>query len=257
VSERLRNGDIWKKDLESGKETALTTTPFAEEYPAITGDGTKVAYASDIGKRGTYVLNVASGVSKKIREDWHRPVDWTSDGRWILGTYSARDRPNWSRIGLLEVFTLESLETLQDPEWQLHSPRLSPDERWIAFHSTNNPATRRIFVAPFLRGKTTDRSEWIGVTEGTGMDREPRWSPDGKLMYFTSERDGFRCLWGQRLNPARKNPVGLPFAVHHFHRSNLANRLSDSGLMGLSVSQDRIFISLEQLTGNIWMTKLN
>ena len=39
----------------------------------------------------------------------------------------------------------------------------------------------------------------------------PIWSPDGNLLYFLSERDGFRCIWGQKLDPASKRPLGAPF----------------------------------------------
>jgi len=257
ISERSGNADIWKKDLESGKETALTATPFTEEHPVITSDGKKVAYVINTGKPGTYVLSIHRGVLEKVSDDWHRPHDWTSDGRWILGTFPSKHKPNWSRVGLLDVFTQKNLEPLQHPDWQLHSPRFSPDERWIAFHATNNPTTRRIFVAPFLMAKAASQSEWIAVTSGKELDREPRWSPDGNLLYFISERDGFRCLWAQRLHSVKKRPVGSPFAVHHLHRSRLTNRLSDTGLIGLAVLRDRIFLSLEELTGNIWMTNLN
>jgi eukaryotic-like serine/threonine-protein kinase len=116
--------------------------------------------------------------------------------------------------------------------------------------------TRRIFIAPCVKREVVGESEWIAVTGGTDMDREPRWSPDGNLLYFISERDGFRCLWAQRLDPVRKQMVGSPFAVHHLHRSRLNNRMGDTGLIGLFVSRDKIFLSLEELTGNIWMTKL-
>ena len=89
------------------------------------------------------------------------------------------------------------------------------------------------------------------------MDREPRWSPDGSLLYFLSERDGFRCLWAQRLDPATKHAVGLPRGIHHFHRSRLANLMADTGQIGLAVTSDKIYLSLEEVTGNLWMTKLD
>ena len=112
-------------------------------------------------------------------------------------------------------------------------------------------------MAPFLKGKTAGQGEWIVVTSSEQLDREPRWSPDGNLVYFISERDGFRCLWAQRLDAMQKRPVGSAFAIHHFHRSRLTNRMFDTGWIGLFVSRDRIFLSLEELTGNIWMTQLN
>jgi serine/threonine protein kinase/Tol biopolymer transport system component len=255
LSKRSENTDIWKKDLESGKETALSATPSNEQYPVISDDGTKVAYVIDESQMtAIYVLSINRGVSEKIGDGWHRPADWSSDGKWILYTLPPKDKSLRSRVGLLNVFTQEKFDLLQHPDWIFHSLRFSPDERWIAFHATNNPMTRRIFIAPCIKGKAVGENEWIAVTGGADMDREPRWSPDGNLLYFISERDGFRCLWAQRLDQVRKRPRGAPFAVHHFHRSRLNNRMGDTGLIGLSVSRDKIFLSLEELTGNIWMT---
>jgi eukaryotic-like serine/threonine-protein kinase len=258
LSKRSENTDIWKKDLESGKETALSATPSNEQYPVINDDGTKVAYLIDESQTpATYVLGIKGGVSEKIGDGWYRPADWSSDGKWILCTLNANDKSPRSRVSLLNVFSREMLDLLQHPDGVLHSLRFSPDERWIAFHATNDPMTRRIFIAPYIKGEAVGEDEWIAVTGGTNMDREPRWSPDGNLLYFISERDGFRCLWAQRLDPMGKRPRGSPFAVHHFHRSRFNNRMGDTGLIGLSLSRDKIFLSLEELTGNIWMTKLN
>jgi eukaryotic-like serine/threonine-protein kinase len=258
LSKRSENTDIWKKDLESGKETALSATPSNEEYPVINDEGTKVAYVIDENQMtATYVLGINDGVSEKIGDEWYRPADWSSDGKWILCTINAKDKPPRPRVSLLNVFTREKLDLLQHPDRVLHSLRFSPDERWVAFHTTNDPMTRRIFIASYIKGEAVGEDEWIAVTGGTNMDREPRWSPDGNLLYFISERDGFRCLWAQRLDPMGKRPRGSPFAVHHFHQSRFNNRMGDTGLIGLSVSRDKIFLSLEELTGNIWMTKPN
>jgi len=49
------------------------------------------------------------------------------------------------------------------------------------------------------------------------IDRYVWWSPDGNLLYFISERDGFVCLWAQRLDPATKHPQGAAFPIRHFH----------------------------------------
>ena len=48
-------------------------------------------------------------------------------------------------------------------------------------------------------------------------------SPNGKLVYFTSSRDGFRCIWAVRLGASYK-PDGDPFPVYHFHKASLSPR---------------------------------
>jgi eukaryotic-like serine/threonine-protein kinase len=255
VSHRLENTDIWKKDLKSGKESAVTITPFNELYPIIARDGLKLSYVLGEGaKSGLYVAGVHTGTSERVRDRWHRPDDWSSDGEWILSTDEVRGQ---YRIDALNLNTKEDLKLTEDAQWEVLSPHFSPDDKWVAFHAAKGPTVRRIFITHFQPGRASAKREWIPVTDSSAMDREPRWSPDGSLLYFLSERDGFRCLWAQRLDPATKHAVGLPRGIHHFHRSRLANRMADTGQIGLAVTSDKIYLSLEEVTVNLWMTKLD
>jgi hypothetical protein len=91
--------------------------------------------------------------------------------------------------------------------------RFSPDGRWLSFHIVPGPEARRVYVVPFKGAVLHDEKAWIPITDGEGMERYADWSPDGNVLYFLSERDGFRCIRGQRLDPATKHPVGPPFDV--------------------------------------------
>src|SRR6185295_11029025 len=115
--------------------------------------------------------------------------------------------------------------------------------------------TRRLWVAPLDSEHPVPPERWIPITENTAIDREARWSPDGGALYFTSNRDGFTCIWAQRLDPGTKRPVGRPVALRHFHTSQLGFTLGDSGMFGLSIGGDRMVISLGQTTGNIWLIR--
>ena len=89
------------------------------------------------------------------------------------------------------------------------------------------------------------------------MDCWPFWSPDGRLLYFLSHRDGFRCVWAQPLDFETKHPVGSPISVLHIHsaRRSLLNWRS-SGEMGMSLTPDALVFSLLDITGNIWMAEM-
>ncbi|MCP5112313.1 MAG: hypothetical protein GY953_15925, partial [bacterium] len=80
------------------------------------------------------------------------------------------------------------------------------------------------------------------------------WSPDGNLLYFLSDRDGWNCIWSQRLEPATKEPTGEAFPVYHAHgaRHPLGNRL-ELGHIGLSVARDKLVFAMDEVRGNIWM----
>ena len=67
-------------------------------------------------------------------------------------------------------------------------------------------------------------------------------------MYFTSTRDGYLCIWAQRLDPVSKHPLGSPFAYEHFHNSPGAAAAFDQGTFDLSVARDKILINLPQVT---------
>ena len=86
------------------------------------------------------------------------------------------------------------------------------------------------------------------------MDRYAEWSPDGNMLYFLSERDSFRCIWAQRLDPVTKRPTGDAFAVRHFHTSRRSlTTIGDPVNLGLSVAIDKLIFSMVERTGNIWM----
>src|SRR5262249_51630002 len=95
----------------------------------------------------------------------------------------------------------------------------------------------------------------IAITDGTTFAQDPCWSPNGSVLYFTSERDGFRCFWGQRLDAAGKHPAGEPFALRHFHsaRQSLRGLATTGYLIGLSSGGGRMVFSFPEVTGNIWL----
>ena len=54
---------------------------------------------------------------------------------------------------------------------------------------------------------------------GRQTELVPGWSAS---CYCTSERDGFRCIWGQQFEPSAGKVVGGPFGTHHSRRPRLA-----------------------------------
>ena len=82
---------------------------------------------------------------------------------------------------------------------RVSDPQVSPDGRWVAFTVS----------VPDLESNTSNSDIWIVSAEGSAplpltrspkADYSPRWSPDGKMMVFTSERDGAANLYLLRVD---------------------------------------------------------
>jgi hypothetical protein len=56
---------------------------------------------------------------------------------------------------------------------------------------------------------------------------------------------------------ARKHPVGPTFPVKHFHGSLSMMPFQELGEIGLNATRDKLFFSLVESSGNIWLTRIN
>jgi hypothetical protein len=111
----------------------------------------------------------------------------------------------------------------------------------------------RVWIARIDGNLPVPPPEWAAVTEGKSLERDPVWSPSGGLLYFLSERDGFRCIWARRVEAGTRKPAGEPFAVLHFHSARRSLKHNLSGVTVLSVASGRMLFSFGEMTGNIWL----
>ncbi|MDA1313302.1 MAG: hypothetical protein O2968_08210 [Acidobacteria bacterium] len=150
-----------------------------------------------------------------------------------------------------ETGQTEEIE-LRHPEHPVHVLRFSPDQQWVAF---------KLFMAGGLKGtmfiaradgyRIAEQSEWIPLADKLWNNRN-WWSPDGSILYFLSFRDGFTCIWKQRLNPETKQPIGEPEALQHFHgETRNVNPLA----FGYGMAADRLYFPMSEAKGNIWLAE--
>jgi Tol biopolymer transport system component len=207
VSARSGSEEIWIRDLRTGEDSALTATRTAKWLPRFSPDGSRVSF----GSNKIYVMPASGGAPEVLWEAGGEAIDWSSDGRIIGATAEGR---TW----VLDVASRRRTDLLATRH-PTFAGTFSPDHRWFLF---GDATTWHTYVARFGELPVPE-SAWIDIMEGWGGWQ---WSPDGRLIYALSGRDGFWCIWAQRVDASMKRPVGAPFAVFHSHnpRLSLTNR---------------------------------
>ena len=250
-ADRSGKREIWVKDLVIGKDTMLATSSSEFDSPKITPDGSKVAYAVASPAWAIHIVSAIGG-EDRVYQNGGPPRAFSSDGTKLL--FEAKSCSPYC-VGLLDLTTGKTEELIRHPKLALYPESFSPDGSWVAFQArpVDNDSNRTIYVANCADGQV---GSWIQITDGNHMDREVKWSADGGMLYFLSERDGFRCIWAQRLDPKTRHASGDPFPVYHFHHSQQSlTSLGSPGKVGLSVTSDGLLFSLAETTGNIWLAR--
>jgi hypothetical protein len=173
----------------AGQREMLASVPSGTvQAPAWFPNGQGVAYQNNNRQivLGTQVVTSGEDV-------FPFPVRWLSDGRFLYtGDGKVRFR-NSDGSNPTDIAFSAALKTSRPvarskdhsfdyegprPVLGLPSPALSPDGKMIAFIALNDLWVMRIGRKP------------VRLTHDTFVDWDPKWSRDGKRIYFASDRHG-------------------------------------------------------------------
>ena len=248
------------KDLATGQETQLVQDfPIFRGTPArISPDGSFVAYYLP-GSTLVFdllVIPTAGGAARRVCQSCGDPCGFSSNGGWVL---TENFGTGLDRIALVELTTGKVSDVLSDPQRSLWNPFYSWDNKWMSFLMQTGADQEHygIYITPVENLIPSGSNRWIQLTDGAYHDDKQQFSPDGNTIYFTSNRDGFTCIWALRLDPKTKHPAGAPFAVQHFHGAQrMYSGISESSHMEVNVAKDKIVTDLDEFHSDIWMMQL-
>jgi WD40 repeat protein len=134
---------------------------------------------------------------------------------------------------------------------ELYEAALAPSDRWVAFTLALPNGTASLYLAK-VGDPPAAAGTWTKLAEDRNYIGSPAWSRDGKTLYYGSSRDGFVCVWAQRIAGDGK-PLGEPFAAFHNHKSPDMKFYSQSRV---AAAPDRLYMMLGEFKGDLWSLKL-
>lgn len=188
--------------------TRLTNSPADDIDPAVSPDGTQIAFSSRRnGYWDIYLLDLKTGQVNPFTDTqmYEGSPTWSPDGQWIA--YEVYNGTNMDiLIRSVANPAQEPIILTDDPACD-HSPAWSPQGREIAFVS-NRAGNDDIWVARL--DQTEDRYHKASANSDQ-RENHPSWSPDGNSLAWSSGLDEGQTLmvWNPQ-DPGRyPAPVAL------------------------------------------------
>ena len=257
---RAGKWEMWQKSLVDGKELPIVPDDDQRIYPHWSPDGSHLAYMRLSASSGQRRIMQWSIEDRTERELASPPgtggkivYDWSSDGRSLLVSVENIENKRmevWSvPAATAEGASNAPRKILASPESNIWQAQYSPDQKWILFEATRNAGKGE---ESSLYVMNVSGGPWIRITNGKQWDDKPRWSPDGRTIYFLSRRGGFFNVWGERFDSAQGKAVGAPFQVSKFDRPSqmIPQQIQP---VSLSLAPDKLVVTMGEVSGNIWM----
>jgi eukaryotic-like serine/threonine-protein kinase len=239
VSDTTGDPDIYLQRV--GGRNPVNLTPDSKEAdsaPAYSPDGERIAFSSMRGGGGIFVMG-STGESVKRLTDFGYDPAWSPDARQIVfSDKSGQDpysRPGDGNLWLIQLGSGEIRQLTHGHD--AVQPRWSPGGARIAYWGLrSNSGQRDLWTIPAdAKGEPAP----LAVTDDPAMDWDPVWTPDGRYLYFSSERGGSMNLWRVPIDPTTGRTRGEPEPVTTPSRTSGSISFSRDGKLMMYVSSDK------------------
>ena len=257
---RAGQWDLCEGLLPSGSTNVIASDDsFFRDEPKWSHDGARLAYMRL--KKATREVQLVTWNAATREENvvtglqhWTMFVyDWSADDKWLI---VSAGNPITGRLeiwkyraaGISNADDVQKIVASEAGE-NLYQGRLSPDGRWIAFESINQSPRgdqSAICVAPSGGGPR------IRITDGKTWQDKPRWSSDGKTIYFLAEHNGYMNVFSVSFDPDRGTSDGEVRQITDFKSPDfeIAQVIPN---VGFSVIGDKLMLTIAQTSGGAWL----
>ncbi len=183
-------GEVFTVPAKEGITRNLTQSPAVHERASKwSPDGKWIAFISDRSGEDEIYIQAQDGLTPPVRitkngDTYKYTLYWSPDSKKLLWA----DRRQ--RLRYVDIKTKKITEVHQAKAWEIREYGWSPDSRYITYTLPEAETMNRIYIYSLKTKKS------IPVTDGWYRSGNPRFSADGKYLYFTSGRD-FNPIYSQ------------------------------------------------------------
>ncbi|TVR85360.1 MAG: protease [Saprospirales bacterium] len=176
-------GDIFTVPAKSGVTRNLTRSSGAHDrFVSWSPNGKWIAYISDkTGEDELFVIPAdGSGEARQLSDDgapYKYQMAWSPDSEKI----ALSDRSH--HLYYYDVESGDRTTVTHCPDWEIRDFSWSWDSEWLAYAFPNQRAVTQIFLY------SLDSEDNFPVTDEWYNASSPRFSKDGKFLYFVSQRE--------------------------------------------------------------------
>ena len=231
-SDRSGNMDLWMLPRDGGEWMQVTSEPAPDWYPRWSPDGQNILFFSNrTGNREIWVMPVSGGPARQLTDGKATNIEswlpaWSPNGREIVFSSSLEHS-----IYVMPSDGGEGRQVTKRPERDFF-PVWSPDGEWLVFMQSGS----RLWRVPAAGGNPEPLTEegWYGT---------PRWSRDGKRVFFTGGHPGARRnLWAVSPEDGKVRAV-----------AELVGRQGGVGFFCLATDGEYLYFAWQEDLGDIWV----
>jgi tricorn protease len=176
-------GDVYTVPAKDGSIRNLTQTPgIREDFATWSPDGRWIAYLSDRTGEQELYLAPQDGMGKEIRVTtdgtmFRLPPVWSPDSKKLL--YADKS----VRLFYVDIDVKKPVQIDQGKYFDITDYSWSPDSQWVAYAKMAENQNNVVYLYSMADKKITP------VTTSFTDSKNPIFDPDGKYLYFLSNRD--------------------------------------------------------------------
>ena len=200
--------ELWRLDLASGREQALTKGGAVNVEPRLSPDGRQIAWVStqgsghfnlfvaDVDAAGLHHARPLLGERKsKLDRYYYSAFDhainpsWSPDGKTLY--YVGNPEIGWGTGDIWSVPVADPAQRRkvlsEETSWSAR-PELAPDGKRLLYASYHGRQHQQLWLT------TPDGAAPLPLSFGDFDRRNARWSPDGSRIAYIDNRDGNTAL---------------------------------------------------------------